>query len=457
MPYLDNICDLTNIKQKEGETLLINSATTKKDGFRLYICTPVPFKEIERENDKELKAELRFKANKTVDGLHVNEEIKKKNSAFCFQIIMNIVDQVILNDLPLKKHKHTVFINTLWNGLNEDQKKEIIKIIYEIKPRLLSNKATVYNKIIGGNNTNEFFKLVCQNHPIAYPNTVKPSQASHVIYISNKDLNSKEGFESISLYIKKHPNACCIVTKKNALLQVLNHHKDENQTITLVVFGHNNINKNNEFLDWTLKTAGNELGNILNEHPCIGHFNMFTCHSVSLDKTKLNNTILYEKSEGEQDLSRSLSIYLQSLLPEDTPFEPNTLAHKIHQVVSPQIETNKRGPIAITFSPVYIYAWKNQFIGTSHEYVHSFNEKNPLLHYKKITTFLGDEYLFNGICLSKSSHHKRSRHQAILKNNEIVISSPPLSSPHTFFSRLSPIFEQECSEQNENSSHSKRI
>ncbi|KTD11686.1 hypothetical protein Lgra_1144 [Legionella gratiana] len=445
MSYAKNIVDLNNIKQRSGEILLVNSATAKMDGFRLYICTPVPYK-TNSDDEKELKPEVRFIANRTIGKFHINEEIKKKNSTFCFQIIMNIANQVILSDIQLKKQRHTVFINKLWNGLNADHKNEIIKTIYEKKPFLLSNKATVYRSIIEGNNTQEFFDLACQRYPIALPDTVEPQYASHVIYISNKDLNSKEGIESIALYTQKHPHECCIVTQKSALLHVLNHHKRENQTLTLVIFAHNNVNKKKAFLDWTIETAGKELGTLLNENPCIGHLNMFTCHSGSLDSTKLNKAIFYEKSTGKQDLSRSLSVYPQSALPEDNPFTPDTLAHQIHQVVSSNICTNKRGPITMTFSPIYILAWNNQFIGTSNEYQYFFNEKNSLLHYKKITTFLGDESLFNGVCLSKSNHHKKSRPKATLINNEIVIQTP-LSSPHAFFGRLSPKSENDLSNQ----------
>ncbi|KTC92161.1 hypothetical protein [Legionella cincinnatiensis] len=434
--------DLNNIQQRGGETQLINAATAKKDGFRLYICTPVPYRKNEEE-EKELKPEIRFKANKTIDGLHIHEEIKKKNSAFCFQIIMNIVNQVLFSDVQIKKKRHTVFINKLWDGLNDTHKKEIIRTIYERKPFLLSKKASVYHAVIGGNNTQEFFNLLCQNHPLAYPNTVEPQNASQVIYITNKDLTSKEGIESISLYIQKHPNQCCIVTKKNALEQVLNHHHNENQTITLVIFGHNNINKKKEFLDWTLETAGRELGKLLNKYLCIGHLNMFTCHSISLNSAKLNNAMFYEKSTGKQDLSRSLSVYPQSALPEDNPFTTATLAYQIHQVVSPNIHTQERGPLTMTFSPVYILVKNNQFIGTSHEHKYSFNEKDPLLHYKKITTFVGNEHLFNGVCLSKSNHHKTSRHRAILKNNEIIPQTS-LSSPHTFFKLLSKSENDGC-------------
>lgn len=441
MPYLD--AD----KQHRGEVRLINPDSAKKDGFRLYLCTPVPYQENKDDDEKELPTEIRFKANKTIGKLHIHEEIKKKNSAFCFQIIMNIVNQVILSDIPIKKHRHTVFINTLWNGLNDEHKKEIIRTIYEKKPFLLSKKAIVYETIIGGNNAREFFNLVCQNHPIVYPNTVDPQKASHVIYIANRDLNSKEGIESISLYTQKHPNKCCIVTKKSALLQVLNHHKHENQTITLVIFGHNNIDKSKAFLDWTLNTAGIELGKLLNEYPCIGHLNMFTCHSGPLNSSNLNNAIFYEKSTGKQDLSRSLSVYLQSSLPEDNPFETATLAFQIHQVVSPKINTQERGPLTMTFSPIFILAKNNQFIGTSHEHKYSFNENNPLLHYKKITTFVGNERLFNGVCLSKSNHHKTSRHKAILKNNEII-QQTQLSSPHTFFKKLLSHSENNLCNQN---------
>ncbi|WP_115710610.1 hypothetical protein [Legionella sainthelensi] len=440
MPYLDGVD-----KPRGGEIRLINPASAKKDGFRLYLCTPVPYQENKDDSkEKELQTEIRFKANKTVGELHIHEEIKKKNSAFCFEIIMNIVNQVILSEIPIKKHRHTVFIDTLWNGLNDEHKREIIRTIYEKKPFLLSKKSTVYETIIGGKNTREFFNMVCQNYPILYSNTVAPQQASHVIYISNRDLNSKEGIESISLYTQKHPNKCCIVTKKNALVQVLNQHKDENQTMTLVIFGHNNVDKSRAFLDWTLKTAGIELGKLLIEHPCIGHFNMFTCHSGSLNSSKLNNALLYEKSTGKQDLSRSLSVYLQSSLPEDNPFETATLAFQIHQVVSPKINDQKRGPLTMTFSPVFILAKNNQFIGTSNEYKYSFNETNPLLHYKKITTFVGSEHLFNGVCLKIANHHKTSRHKAILKNNEII-QNARLSSPHTFFNnRLSKSENNMC-------------
>ncbi|ARB92640.1 hypothetical protein [Legionella longbeachae] len=431
MPHLD----LAPLRR--GELRLINPTSAKRDGFRLYLCTPVPYQEnTDDGNEKELPTEIRFKANRTLGEFHIHEEIKKKNSAFCFQIIMNIVNQVILSGIPIKKYRHTAFIDTLWNGLNEAHKKEIVQTIYEKNPLLLNKKATVYEKIIGGgNNTREFFNLVCQNHPMVYPDTVDPPKASHVIYITNRDLNSKEGIDSLSIYMRKHPGKCCIVTKKNALLQVLNHHKHENQTITLTIFGHNNIDKSKTYLDWTLGTAGEELGKLLNKYSCIGHLDMFTCHSGSLNSSKLHNAIFYEKSTGKLDLTRSLSVYPQGALAENNPFETATLAYQIYKVVAPKIHAHERGPLAMTFSPVFIFAKDHQFIGTSHEYIDSFNETNPLLHYKKITTFIGNEFLFDGVCLSKSNHHKSKRHQAVLNNNEIT-QQKKLSTHYAFFNKL---------------------
>lgn len=441
MFYRENMLELSDIKQKSGEFRLVNPTTAKKDGFRLYICTPVPYKKGVEVEEKELKPEIRFKANNMLEGLHIHEEIKKGNSAFCFQIIMNILNQIIFAEVPIQKHRHTVFINKLWGGLNNKHKSEIIRTIYEKNPLLLAKKATLYKSIIRGENTDEFFNLACHSYPITLANTVEPQRASHFIYITNKDLNSKEGVESIDLYTKKHPNECCIITKKSALLHALNHHNSENQTKTLVIFAHNNIDKKKKFLDWTIETAGKELGALLNSYPCIGHLDMFTCHSGPINSAKLDKAIFFEKSNGKHDLSRSLSIYST----QENPFEIDTLAHQIHQVVSPCIATKKRPPLALTFSPIYISVWKNQFVGTSNENAYCFNEKNSLLHYKKITTFLGDKDSFKGVCLSKSNHHKNSRKSALLKDNEIVAQKTALFSGLGFFSELSPISEKELS------------
>lgn len=404
-------------KQHMGSLNVINSATHKKDGFRLYICSPIQYHE-DGKIAQILAPEIRFRANKKLNGKSIGYALKEKNSPICFQMIMNIINKIILEDIQLAQHKHKVLINKLWNGLTYEHKTEVIRTIYEKKPLLLSSRESVYNTIIEGNNAKEFFNIVCHNHPISTPSTVPPEQASRIIFIDAKVYLLRHGRESVALYSKKHPHECCIVHNKSALENVLKLHKGRDQTITLAVFADNNFNKKKKCLDWTLETVGDELGKIAKAHPCIGHLNLFTCYSGSLDVTKLHDAICFEKSTGSQDLSRSLSIYPKCSLPENNPFEMSTIAHQICQIVFPAIHEKERGPLVISASPRYIHNNESRFIGSSQGvpyYPHSFSdEEDPLLHYKRITVFIGDPKLFQGICLSKANEQKKSHYKVTL-------------------------------------------
>lgn len=408
-------------KKHTGSLNVINLATHKIDGFRLYICAPT-------QHDKDgkvtqiLEPEIRFKANKKINGKSIELAIKQKNSPICFQMIMNIINKIILDEIQLAQHKHKVFINKLWDGLNNEHKIEVIQAIYEQKPQLLSSKESVYNTIIEGSNTKEFFNIVCHNYPIATPSTVPPEHASRIIFINANVYAQRQGRESVAAYTRKHLHECCIVHNKSALENVLKLHKDKDQTISLVIFADNNINKKKTCLDWTLETVGDKLGEIVKAHPCIGHLNLFTCYSGSLDITKLHEATCYEKSDGAQDLSRSLSVYPKSTHPENNPFEIGTIAHQICEIIFPAIHEKKRGPVAISASPRYIHCNKSRFIGSSQGtpyYPHSFFiEESPLLHYKRITAFIGEPLLFQGVCLSKSNEQTNSHYKVILAKKD---------------------------------------
>ncbi|KTD11685.1 hypothetical protein Lgra_1143 [Legionella gratiana] len=408
---------LNTLPQKHSGSLnVINLATHDKDGFRLYTCSPIHYNE-NQEIVRVLEPEVRFRANKKINGTSIGQAIKQKNSLICFQITMNIVNKIILADIQLTKHKHKVFINKLWSGLNNEHKKEIVRTIYEKKPHLLTSKESVYNTIISGEYVREFFNLVCQNHPITTPATVSPEKASRIIFINANVHKTRQGSESVALYTKKHPHECCIVYNKSALEKVLKLHQDKDQAITLIIFADNNFDKKKKCLDWSLDDIGNELGKIVKTYSCIGHLNLFICYSGSLEKAKLYDATCYEKSKGTQDLSRALSVYPKSLLLEDNPFETGTIAHQICQIVFPAVHEKHRGPVMISASPRYIHNNESRFIGSSQGipyYPHRFNEDTPLLHYKRITVFIGEPRLFQGVCLSKLNEHKESHSKVTL-------------------------------------------
>lgn len=435
----DKTQDMASIKHA-GSLKIINSATNKSDGFRLYTCVPVHH-DTEGRVVKILDPEIRFKANKKFNGKSVGLAIQQKNSPVCFQIIMNIINKTILDDIQLAQHKHKSFINQLWNGLTYEHKLNVIKAIYEKKPFLLSSKESVSNTIIEGNNAKEFFNIVCHNFPIATPSTVPPEHASRIIFINADVYAKRQGKESVSAYTTNHPDECCIVHNRSALENVLKLHEGKDQTITLVIFADNNVNKEKTCLDWTLETVGNKLGQIVKAHPCIGHLNLFTCYSGSLDVTRLEEASCFEKSDGAQDLSRSLSVYPKSSLPENNPFEIGTIAHQICQIIFPAIHEKKRGPVAISASPRYIHCNESRFIGSSEGtpyYQHRFfTEESPLLHYKRITAFIGEPLLFEGICLSKSIEQKNSHYQVTLakKDTNIAPQDNGQLLPYSFFKR----------------------
>ncbi|KTD65611.1 hypothetical protein Lsan_0765 [Legionella santicrucis] len=304
-------------KKHIGSLNTLNSETHKKDGFRLYICSPIQHHKDGRVAQI-LEPEIRFKANKKINGKSIGLAIKQKNSFICFQVMMNIISKVILNDIQLAQHKHKVFMNTLWSGLNELHKKEIIRTIYEKKPFLLSSKESVRNAIISGNNATEFFNIVCQNHPISTASTVAPEKASRILFIDPNVYAQRHGKESIALYTQKHPHECCIIHNRSALEKVLKLHSNKDQTITLTIFADNNIDTGKKCLDWTLETVGKKLGEIVKAHPCIGHLNLITCYSGSLDITKIHDAACYEKVKENKIYHDLYRFILKTFFPKIT-------------------------------------------------------------------------------------------------------------------------------------------
>lgn len=425
-------------QQHKGSLNILNLDTHKQEGFRLYTFLPIQHHE-KNEQAESQKPEIRFKANKKMDGKSIGRAIKEKNSFICHQAIMNIVNKILLTDLQLTKHKHKTIINELWNGLNNNHKKDIIKQIYTKKPQLLMSKESVYKSIIMGNNAREFFDTFCQNYPLSIPSTVAPENASRIIFINDAVYAKRQGHESVAAYIKKHPNECCIAHNKSALEKILNLHQEMDQSISLIIFADNNSNKKRACLDWTLETAGDELGKIVKTHPCIGHLNLVMCYGGWLDTKKLSHVSAYEKSRGEQDLSRTLSVYPTNTLPESNLFEQDTIAHQICQAVFPAVHDKKRGPIAISVAPRYIHNQESRFIGSSQGtpyFPHSFSSKeNSLLHYKRITLFIGEEESFQGVCLAKSKKQKKVYAQGTFgeKEKNINIGEKEQPSRYGFF------------------------